>query len=684
MSRQAMAKLITRILLVEDNEDDYILTCDYLQQMPNHHFAIDWVDNSNEALTLLKTNTHNICLLGYQLGGLNGLAVLKQASNGGCTVPIIMLTGQTNTAVDNSALDAGAVDYLVKSELTSTLFNRSIRYALARKDIENKRLERIKAETTSRSKDKFLAHLSHELRTPLTSILGYTELLLSDDNNKKIQPELTTILNNGNHLLGLLNNVLDLSKIAAGKFELNNKTFSLERFITDVYTLMSMAAQNKGLSLHLSARSVLPVQITADTLRLRQILINIIDNAIKFTNQGSVSIDVYLDSPSDKTLLYFSITDTGVGIPDTLLSTIFKPFEQVQDIVSRSEQGTGLGLSICSELIKYMGGSITVESTLAVGSTFIVSIDPGQLDNIEQKNFSFKPSDYKLNTQVLSKLTGKVLIVDDIDDIRRLIGYTCRSFGLDVSYGNNGQQAITKIVSAYQSDTPYDVVLMDIHMPVLDGKKAISKLRTMNITTPIIAITAATMQGVQKELYDLGFNEVVAKPIDKHELHQKLTKQLINRPAITQSFRSITKATAQADNNPNNITVNNSTANKKHIDNNAAERVLLIEDDIEAAEVTALLLNNLGKKVQIAHNVKQAQCIITMDTNWQYMLVDMNLPDGNGLELSTELKVKSPDAMITIVSDHKIFSQDLDGFGASNSLLKPINLTMLQQLFNKS
>jgi signal transduction histidine kinase len=250
-----MQKLTKHILLVEDDEDDYILTLDYLQQMPNHHFEVDWVDNSIEALALLKENNHDICLLDYQLGGVNGLSVLKQTSGDGCTVPIIMLTGQTDTELDNNALDAGAVDYLVKSELNSARFNRAIRYALARKDIENERVERIKAEARSRSKDKFLAHLSHELRTPLTSILGYTELLLSDDSNKSIQPELTTILDNGNHLLGLLNNVLDLSKIAAGKFELNATTISLESFIADVYTLMSMAAQDKGIYLTLSAKT---------------------------------------------------------------------------------------------------------------------------------------------------------------------------------------------------------------------------------------------------------------------------------------------------------------------------------------------------------------------------------------------------------------------------------------------
>ena len=656
-----MSKLTNkkRLLLVEDDEDDYILTFDYLEQMPNHQFDIDWVDNPRQAMELLQENSHDICLLDYQLGGVNGLEVLKQTSENGCTVPIIMLTGQIDSELDNSALDAGAVDYLVKSDLDSARFNRAIRYALARKDIENERLERIKAETKSRSKDKFLAHLSHELRTPLTSILGYTELLLSDSNNQAIKGELSTIFNNGKHLLGLLNNVLDLSKISAGKFELNTTTISLENFISDIYTLMLMSAQEKGINLRLTAKSALPTKIIADPLRLRQILINIIHNAIKFTHEGSVHIELWLDETSDGLRLYFSITDTGIGIPSELLPTIFKPFEQVQDIVSRNEEGVGLGLSICSELLNHMGGNISVESTLERGSQFIVCIDPGKIANTERKTLTFNSDNYQPTTELLSKIKGRVLVVDDNDDIRKLLGFTCRSFGLDVSYAKNGQQAISTIVSNIETETPFDLVLMDIHMPVLDGKRAMSKLNTINITTPVFAITAATMKGVAQELYDLGFSDVVAKPIDKEELHQKIKAHLeLNTSAAKPPQKKAPEKTPQ--------------------------QVLLVEDDVDAAKITALLLNTLGKQVTIAHNIKHAKELIETDANWQHMLIDMNLPDGNGLELSEAIKSKTPTTTVTIVSGNDVSKEELNRYGADSALLKPINSAMLQQLFTNS
>jgi two-component system sensor histidine kinase/response regulator len=226
-------KAIARVLLVEDDEDDFILTSEYLNQLTSHSFEIDWVTNPTEALEQLNLGKHDICLLDYQLGAYNGLTVLEKASEDGCSIPIIMLTGQSDEALDQSALAAGAVDYLVKSEMTTARFARAIRYALARQEIENERLERINAETQNQSKDRFLAHLSHELRTPLTSILGYTEILLNSNKAPHAESELNIILNNGQHLLGLLNNVLDLSKIAVGKLEYNFSTINVDSFIAD-------------------------------------------------------------------------------------------------------------------------------------------------------------------------------------------------------------------------------------------------------------------------------------------------------------------------------------------------------------------------------------------------------------------------------------------------------------------
>ena len=276
-----MSNSISRLLLVEDDEDDYILARDYIEQLSTLEFEIDWVTNQHDALAKMAENRHDICLLDYQLGAENGLTVLKRAIAAGFTSPIIMLTGQADEEVDMAALDAGAVDYIIKSELSSSRFARAIRYALARREIEKERVDRLKAEAENRSKDRFLAHLSHELRTPLTSILGYTELLMDSKMGQSAQSELSIVLSNSKHLLSLLNNMLDLSKIAADKLELNLSEVNLDALIADVYALMSIPATDKGLTLTVISDTPLPLKIQTDATRFRQVLINLISNAIK-------------------------------------------------------------------------------------------------------------------------------------------------------------------------------------------------------------------------------------------------------------------------------------------------------------------------------------------------------------------------------------------------------------------
>ena len=352
----------TKLLLVEDDEDDYILTRDYLEQLSSHVFDIEWITSPEQAVEVLSKNQHDICLLDYRLGASDGLSVLKQALKNGFCGPIIMLTGQSNDALDSAALDAGAVDYLVKSEMSGSRFARSIRYALARRDVEDERVERLKAEAENRSKDRFLAHLSHELRTPLSSILGYTELLMLSDFNKQAENELGVIYRNGKHLLSLLNDVLDLSKIAVDKLELSLSEVNLDSLMADVFTLMRVSALDKGLSLKFESLEPLPLVVRIDATRLRQILINLINNAIKFTEQGEIVVNAWTDMVAEREMLFFSIKDSGLGIAPEKQALIFKPFEQIADVESRSVGGAGLGLAICSELLSRMQGDISLDS----------------------------------------------------------------------------------------------------------------------------------------------------------------------------------------------------------------------------------------------------------------------------------------------------------------------------------
>ncbi|ARD44270.1 response regulator [Colwellia sp. PAMC 21821] len=659
-----MSKKFARVLLVEDDEDDYILTSDHLSQLESHSFEIDWVTNPNEALEQLNLGKHDICLLDYQLGAYNGLTVLEKASKSGCIIPIIMLTGQSDDTLDQSALAAGAVDYLVKGDITTSRFARAIRYALARQEIENERVERINAETQNQSKDRFLAHLSHELRTPLTSILGYTEILLNGNKAPNAESELNIILNNGQHLLGLLNNVLDLSKIAVGKLEYNFCKINLDSFIADIFCLMQVHAADKALKLVMRGQDPLPLVIHSDPLRLRQVLINLIHNGIKFTEQGQVELTLWTELIDNKEILSFKVSDNGQGIPEDMLDNIFKPFEQVEDYISRKEQGAGLGLSICAELIKHMGGTIQVQSLLNKGSDFTFSIDPGNIAGQERALLDFEQEHSLSENLSLAKLRGHVLVVDDIDDIRLLIGRICQSFGLKVTYASNGIQAIEKFKLASSQGWCFDLALMDIHMPKLDGKRAIKELKALGFDQPILAVTAATMKGVKQELLTLGFNQIVAKPINKTELHQNLANYLkLENPA---------KATLAQ---PSLI-----TDNKLNSKEQSTQRIIVVEDDADAADVTVLLLKSLGIEAVKAQTAKQCQDLLKNERNWTKILLDLHLPDANGLDLASSIKQSHPDITLILVSGATVTEQKLRQAGIDKAILKPINIEILKSL----
>lgn len=644
----------TKLLLVEDDEDDYILTCDYLEQLSSHTFDVEWVSCPAEAVKVLSENRHDICLLDYRLGASDGLIVLKQAIENGYSGPIIMLTGQSDEALDSAALDAGAVDYLVKNEMSSSRFARSIRYALARRDVEDERVERLKAEAENRSKDRFLAHLSHELRTPLSSILGYTELLMQSEYNQQANNELSVIYRNGKHLLSLLNDVLDLSKIAADKLELNYSEVNLDSLMADVFTLMRVSALDKGLCLRFESLQPLPLLVNLDATRFRQILINIINNAIKFTEQGEIVVSAWTEIVNNQEMLFFSIKDSGLGIAPEKQALIFKPFEQIADVESRSVGGAGLGLAICSELLTRMQGSIDLESAAGEGSKFTISVHPGNINSVQRETLKLDLTPNMQQKMAPCKVSGRVLVVDDLRDLRILVGHMISSAGAKVDYAEHGKQAIEKVRVAQQQGTPYELIFIDIHMPVMGGKEATIELRKQGFEGGIVALTAATMKGIHNELSALGFDDVIGKPVDANLLYQTLASYLDDHQQ-----------------KPLHPTPEVPAANL---------RFLLVEDDPDAAQITQLLLESLAVETVIVNSCEQCIEVLNHDSGFDKVLLDMHLPDGDGLTLARQLKRKYPALNLVIVSGAEPDPEKIKQLEIEQVLLKPINLSLLTQL----
>jgi signal transduction histidine kinase/CheY-like chemotaxis protein len=391
------------------------------------------------------------------------------------------------------------------------------------------------ADLANRAKSEFLANMSHEIRTPMTSILGYAEILREIGDVDRAPAArldaIDTIRRNGDHLLTIINDILDLSKLEAGRMTVERVPCSPVEIVTDVVELMRVRADDKGLALRCSFERRVPASIHTDPTRLRQILVNLVGNAIKFTESGSVEVTLRLDHPQDGPRLAFAVADSGIGLDDGQLAMLFEPFTQGDASTTRRFGGTGLGLSISKRLAEQLGGDIAVDSTAGVGSTFTLTVATGSLDGVEMldelTHIHRAPAPAGADAPVDRTLRGsRILLVEDTPDNQRLITYHLHKIGVEVDVAGTGQEAIDRTDRAEAGGRPYDIVLMDIQMPGMDGYTATGRLRDRGYAGSIIALTASTMRGDRERCLRAGMDDYVAKPIDPGELVASLTRAM--------------------------------------------------------------------------------------------------------------------------------------------------------------
>jgi signal transduction histidine kinase len=409
----------------------------------------------------------------------------------------------------------GDIDCTVADILTAVLAGALIN-ARTNEDL-------IATSTADRAKSEFLANMSHEIRTPMTAILGFAEVVLENVSDPQNVNGLKTIQRNGEYLLKIINDILDLSKIEAGKLVSEQIECSPGQVLADVASLMRVRASAAGLTLEVEYDGPMPEHIQSDPTRLRQILINLIGNAIKFTEVGKVRVLVrLLDVDSDRPQMQFDVIDTGIGLTAEQIDKLFETFVQADASTTRKFGGTGLGLTISKRLAEMLGGSIQVRSTPGEGSTFSLAILTGPLAGVTMvdKMTGSEASIGQVANPAIADapLECRILLAEDGPDNQRLISFFLKKAGADVTVAENGRIALELALAAHDEGTPSDVILMDMQMPVLDGYSATAELRDAGYRGPVIALTAHAMSGDKDKCIIAGCDDYATKLIDRKKL----------------------------------------------------------------------------------------------------------------------------------------------------------------------
>jgi signal transduction histidine kinase len=523
-----------KILLVDDLEENLVSL-----EMVLGDFDVTFVKatSGSEALRKTLNDDFALAILDVQMPGMDGYETLALMRKRKKTkyLPVIFVSAIHQSELHIiKGIETGAVDFIPKPIIPEILVGKvknfldlfsqkqELKSLLQKLEENNKELaiQKEKAEEATRVKAMFLANMSHEIRTPLNGILGISKILEESGLNQN-QKELADIITtSGENLLNIINDILDFSKIESGQIQLENIEFSLSKIVDNIFNLLKFNADKKNIQLSVNIDKDMPDTLTGDPYRLNQILTNLVNNAIKFTDKGSVKIEVEtLDQENDVVELMFKVVDTGIGISEEGIKKLFKEFSQTESSTTRKYGGTGLGLAICSNLVSLMGGKIGVNSKIGEGSEFWFKL---KFNYQQRQKVKKQPESIKISGDV------KILYAEDNPVNQRVTQLLLKKIGIKCDIAVNGEKAVEMHLK-----NKYDLILMDMQMPVLDGVESAKKIREAEAENQeenpvfIVAVTANAYSEDKKKCFDAGMNDFISKPFKIAEL-EKIINSAIN------------------------------------------------------------------------------------------------------------------------------------------------------------